>query len=44
MTPYEKEGYIKSLLFDFVLIENIIYSLLRSEICVDNKIVNSYFE
>ena len=44
MTSYEKKGSVKKLLFDSVLIENYIFSLLHAEIGVGNKIVITYFD
>ena len=43
ITSYEKK-YVKTLLFDFVPIENYILTLLHARIGVGNKIVYSYFE
>ena len=44
MTPNEKKGCVKSLLFDSVPIKNYSFYLLRVEIGVGNKIIYSYFE
>ena len=44
MTPYENKGYIKSLLFDSIPIENYIFSLHRTSTGSSNKIVYFYFE
>ena len=44
MTPYEKKGCVKTLLFNSVPIENYIFSLLHTEIGVGNKIVYTYFD
>ena len=44
MTSYEKNGNVKTLLFDSVPIENYIFSLLHAEIGVGNKIVYTYFD
>ena len=38
MTPYERKGCFKSLLFDSISIENFILSSLHTEIGVGNKI------
>ena len=43
MTPYEKKGCVKTLLFDSVPIE-IFFSFFHVKIGVGNKIVYSYFE
>ena len=44
MIQYDKKGCIKTLLFDYTLVQNHIFSLLHTDIGVDNKIVYYYFE
>ena len=41
MTPYEINGYVKTLLFDSVPIENYRFSLLHAEIGIGNNIIYS---
>ena len=42
MIPYEKRACVLSILFDTILIENYIFSLLYAEIGIGNKIISSF--
>ena len=43
MIPYEKKGCVLPMLFDTISIENYIFTLLRAEIGIGNKIISSFY-
>ena len=43
MIPYEKKGCVLPMLFDTILIENYVFSLLHTEIGIGNKIISSFY-